>query len=135
MLKRVWLVALVAALAMPACAKRPDESNLRESFTAQIAKISNVTDLALSGDVLTFLGPDGRDGTASWLVRIDSIGLSPGSSELLSHEGHILSSWWRDGELIEPLGAMSGLPDVFLDIGIAQDCYALWDTVSNTWDW
>ena len=49
--------------------------------------------------------------------------------------GHVVSSWYADGELIEPLGSMSRLPDAFLDAGIAQDCYALWDEETGRWGW
>ena len=67
-------------------------------------------------------------------MRIDSAVLEP-RDEPVPYEGHILSSWYRDGELIEPLSSMSRLPDAFLDSGVAQECYALWDTESNAWDW
>ena len=41
--------------------------------------------------------------------------------------GTFVSSWYADGELIEPIGSMSRLPDEIFDAGIAQDCWALWD--------
>ena len=50
-------------------------------------------------------------------------------------QGNVISSWYADGELIEPLGSMSRLPDAFLNAGIAQDCWALWDADAGRWGW
>ena len=137
MIRRAWAAALVAAVTVTACAARPDEMNLRDSFAEQIASVAGVTGFERDGDELTFSGPDGRGGTAGWRVRIDSAVLEPGPDEQVPYQGHIVSSWYRDGELIEPLGTMSGLPDAFLDpaVGVAQECYALWDAEANAWDW
>ena len=102
---------------------------------AQITSVDGVRDIVRNGDELTFSGPDGRGGTANWRVRIDSAALEPGPNGQGPDQGHVLSSWHRDGELIEQLGSMSGLPEAFLDTGVAQDCYALWDTASHAWGW
>ena len=126
---------LVAAPVLAACAMQPGEVNLVSSFGEQIAAVNGVTDFEHDGSELTFMGPDGADGIASWRVTI-------GSTELVSNEGrpmegHVVSSWYRDGELIEPdysIG-MSMLPNGFLEAGIAQECYALWDEAESRWDW
>ena len=137
MIRRARIASLVGALTLTACAVQPDEMNLRASFAEQIASVSGVADFERDGDELTFSGPDGRGGTTDWRVRIDSAVLEPVPDQQMPYQGHILSSWYRNGELIEQLGSMSGLPDAFLDppIGVAQECWALWDTASNAWDW
>ena len=134
MIRRAWAAPLVAAVTLTACAGQPDEMNLRDSFAEQIASVAGVTAFERDGDELRFSGPDGRGGTAGWRVRIDSAVLEPGPDDQAPYEGHVVSSWSRDGELIESLGTMSGLPAAIQDAGIAQVCYALWDTASNTWD-
>jgi len=128
---------LVAACAVPPEAVPPGHANLRDSFVAQITSVDGVRAVAREGDGLTFSGPDGRGGTASWRVRIDSAVVEPGPGEGASPQGHIVSTWWRDGDEVEYLGAMTALPDVFLDppIGVGQECWAIWDTTSRTWGW
>ena len=137
MIRRTWAVTLVGVLTLTACAVQPGEVNLRTSFAEQIASADGVLDFERTGDELTFSGPDGRGGTAGWRVRIDSAVLEPGPDEQVPYQGHIVSSWYRDGELIQQLGSMSGLPDAFLNppVGVAQECWAFWDTTSNAWDW
>ena len=128
-------VTVGGLLAVAACAVQPGEMSLRASFAEQIVSVDGVADFERNDDELTFSGPDGRGGTGNWRVRIDSAALELRDDERVPYEGHVLSSWYRNEELIEPLGSMSGLPDAFLDTGVAQDCYALWDTASNAWDW
>ena len=135
MARRAWTAVAGGLLALAACATQPGELNLRESFVAQIAEVDGVTDVERDGDEVTFSRPDGRGGTASWRVHIDSAALEPGPNEQTPFLGHVLSSWFRDGERIEPLRSMSGLPEAILDTGIAQDCYALWDTTPQAWGW
>ena len=127
----------IGGLLVAACAAQPDEVNLRDSFADQIASVAGVQDFERDGDELRFSGPDGRGGLVEWRVRINSTKLTPSPDERMPFEGHIASSWWRDGELIEPLGGMSGLPDAFLDppVNVAQACYALWDAAANAWGW
>ncbi len=125
----------IGGLLVAACATQPDEVNLRDSFADQIASVASVQDIERVGDELRFSGPDGRGGVAEWRVRIDSTELKPSPDERMPFEGHIASSWWRDGELIEPLGTMSGLPRALQDSGIAQLCYALWNAELTVWGW
>ena len=133
--RRAWAATLVGALTLTACAVEPGKMNLRDSFADQIASVDGVTDFKRDSDELTFSGPDGQGGTASWRVRIESTEVRPSPEEHVPYEGHIASSWWRDGDLIEPLGTMSGLPTVLQDSGLAQVCYALWDADLNAWGW
>ena len=135
MIRRAWGTPLLGVLTLAACAMEPGELNLRDSFANQIASVDGVHDFERDGDVLTFTGPDGQDGTASWRVRIESTELKPGPDERAPDEGHVVSSWWRNGQLVEPLGTMSGLPTVLQDSGLAQVCYALWDSELNAWGW
>ena len=126
------LLVVVPVLAA-ACAMQPGEVNLVSSFAEQISAVEGVTDFEQDGSELTFMGPDGQDGIASWRVRIESTELVSAGERPL--EGHVVSSWYRDGELIEPLGSMSMLPNAFLETGLAQECYALWDEASSAWNW
>ena len=133
--ERLGSLLLVVVPVLGACAMQPGEVNLVSSFAERIAAVEGVTDFDHDGDELTFMGPDGGGGIASWRVAI-------GSTELVSNEGrplegHVVSSWYRDGELVEPdygIG-MSMLPNGFLEAGIAQECYALWDEGGSRWDW
>ena len=135
MIRHTWAMAVIGVLTSVACAERPGEINLRDSFAEQIASVEGIRDFQRDGDELTFSGPDGRGGTASWRVLIESTELRPSPDERLPYEGHISSTWWRDAELIAPLGTMSGLPTVLQDSGIAQVCFALWDAELNAWGW
>ena len=128
---RCLLPAVTVVLA--ACAVQPGEVNLVSSFGERIAAVDGVAEFERDDGELTFMGPDGGDGIASWRVTIVSTELV--SNEGRPLEGHVVSSWYRDGELIEPLGSMSMLPNQFLEAGIAQVCYALWDEAETRWDW
>ena len=128
-------ILLVVAPVLAACAVQPGEVNLASSFGEQLAAVDGVTDFVHDGNELTFMGPDGRGGIASWRVQMESTELV--SNEGRPLEGHVVSSWYRDGERIEPdysIG-MSMLPNEFVEVGIAQVCYALWDEAESGWDW
>ena len=132
-MKRFRSMLLVVVPVLAACAMQPGEINLVSSFGEQLAAVDGVTGFQHDGNELTFTGPDGGGGFASWRVRIESTELVSGDGRPL--EGHVVSSWYRDGELIEMMGSMYTLPNEFFDTGIAQECYALWDEASNSWDW
>lgn len=128
--------AIGAVLLLTACAMQPGEANLQDSFAAQIAAVDGVDNLERTGDEWTFRGLDGRGGTGDWHVRIESAVLEPREDERVPFEGHIRSIWTLNGTPVDPpVGAMSFLPQVFLDGGIAEVCYALWDAEQNAWDW
>ncbi len=128
--------AIGAALLLAGCAMQPGEANLQDSFTAQIAAVEGVDNLELTDGELTFRGPDGRGGTGDWHVRIESAVLEARDDERVPFEGHIRSTWSLNGTPVDPpMRAMSFLPQEFLDSGIAEVCYALWDADQNAWDW
>ena len=127
------LPVVVPALLAAACAMQPGEVNLVSSFAEQIAAVESVTDFEHDGDEITFMGPDGQGGLAAWRVSIQSTELV--ESDGRPTEGHVVSSWYRDGELIEPVGTIWTLPEEFLETGVAQVCYGLWDEAANRWDW
>jgi len=37
--------------------------------------------------------------------------------------------------MVESIGSMSRLPNEFLEVGIAQQCYAIWFKEEQEWDW
>ena len=117
---------LVAACAVQPNEVQPGDANLRDSFVAQITSVDGVRAVAREGDELTFSGPDGRGRTASWRVRIDSAVVEPAPGEGASPQGHIVSTWWRDGDEVEYLGTMTALC-------VGQECWAIWDTASRAW--
>lgn len=127
------LLPVAASVLAAACAMQPGEVNLARSFAEQIAAVEGVTDFRNAENTMSFTGPDGRGGTASWRVEIQSTELV--STGERPTEGHVVSFWYRDAELVFPLRQMSLLPDEFLDAGVAQRCYALWDEAANRWDW
>ena len=129
----VWIVAAVAAGC--AAAVEPGPDNLKASFAAQIDSIESVSGVEHTGDTLTFTETQADGTEVQWRVAIDSAVVEEPAVEGAPTQGHILSSWYADGEPIEPLGSMSRLPDAFLAAGIAQDCWALWDADAGRWGW
>ena len=129
----VWIVVAVAAGC--AAAVEPGAENLRASFAAQIDSIESVGGVGQTGDALSFTETRADGTEVQWRVTIDSAVVEEPAVEGAPTQGHVLSSWYADGELVEPLGSMSRLPDAFLEAGIAQDCWALWDADAGRWGW
>ena len=129
------VVSLLCGLAIGCGGGPPDADSLRTAFAEQIMSVSTVGNFDRDGDQLTFTGPGASGGEAAWLVRIDSAVVEPHEDQSVPYRGLITSSWYADGQLIEPVGTMSGLPSAFLDIGIAQDCWGLWDPTEGRWTW
>ncbi len=117
-------------------AVRGDTQNaaLRLSFVRQMEATPLVMNLMWDDPEVTFSGPDGSGGTTSWRVTIDatSIETQPDGSP---HRGNIFSSWYRDGELVDYSTSGPTLPEAFGDMGILQQCYALWDSIDEAWGW
>ena len=128
-----WTVA--AAAAGCAAAAEPGEDNLKASFAAEIDAVASVGGVERSGDELTFVETREDGAEVRWRVVIDSAAVAEPAAEGAPIQGRVVSSWYADGALIEPLGSMSRLPAAFLDAGIAQDCYALWDAETGRWGW
>ena len=116
-------------------APEPGEDNLKASFAAQIEGLASIGNLQRSGDELMFTERREGDTAVAWRVTIDSVRLEPRPDEAVPVQGNVVSSWYADGELIEPLGSMSRLPDEIFDAGLAQECWALWDAEQAAWGW
>lgn len=132
-------LCLAVLLALGACgaaeSHTADAESLRASFAAQIATLDTVGDFEREGGEMTFSGPDGSGGEVAWRVVIDSAVVGPWDDESLPYRGVVLSSWYADGEEIQSAGSISNLPSEFLDTGIAQDCWGLWDAAERHWTW
>ena len=129
-------VALTALAGLAAaCAPEPGEENLKASFAAQIEAVATVSAFERTGDELTFTEIREADSDVSWRVTIDSVTLEPRPDDAVPVQGNVVSSWYADGELIEPIGSIYTLPDEFFNAGIAQDCWALWDAEQAAWGW
>ena len=129
----VWAIGAVTAGC--AAAVEPGPDNLRASFSAQIDSIESVSGVERTGDSLTFTETQADGTQVEWRVVIDSAVVEPPAVDGAPTQGNVVSSWYADGALIESLGSMSRLPDAFLDAGIAQDCWALWDADAGRWGW
>ena len=129
----LWAVAAVAA----GCAAvvEPGADNLRASFAARIGGVESVSGVERTGDALRFTETQADGVEVQWRVTIDSAVVEEPAVEGAPTQGHVVSSWYADGEPIEPIGSMSRLPDAFLEAGIAQECYALWDEETGRWGW
>ena len=127
-------IAALAVLAA-ACAPEPGEENLKASFAAQIEAVATVTSFERTGDDLTFTQVREGDTDVSWRVTIESVALEPRPDEAVPVQGRVVSSWYADGELIEPIGSIYTLPEEFFDAGLAQECWALWDAENAVWGW
>ena len=118
---------------------QPDVDTLRASFIAQIESIDLVADLEVDGDELRFARPDGSGEDVEWRVRIDSLDVESrggGGARLL---GHVLSSWTANGRPITvwegSFGLETDMPNWVLEVGLATECYALWDDQAKAWGW
>ena len=132
---RVSLALASVALLTACAAGPPDADSLQASFAEQIAAVGGVSNFERDGTELTFSRPDGAGGQVAWRVTIDSVVVAPQTDEDYPYRGNILSSWYADGEAVEPVGSMSNLPSDFLDAGIAQDCWGLWAAAESRWTW
>ena len=135
-----WIVVLAALVPLVQCAgaepAEPNDESLRASFAQRIETTDLVSDFGRDGDELRFVGPDGEGGTAAWRVVIDTSLVEPRQfDEAVPFEGRLTSEWYADGEIVEYLGTMTALPQVYLDRGLAQECYANWIEAEKTWDW
>ena len=127
------VLPLAALFLAAACAVEPGEENLKTSFVEQIEGVSSVDGLQREGDAIRFTERRADGDDVSWRVTIDFASIArPGGAPV---QGAITASWYADGQLIEPIGTMSRLPDAFLEAGVAQECYALWDESAAAWDW
>ena len=133
-------LALVGAIA--ACGPsepQPDVETLRASFIAQIESIDLVADFEADGDDVRFVRPDGSGEDVEWRVRIDSLDVESGGGEGAQVLGHVVSAWTANGRPITVWESSAGLttdmPNWVLQVGLATDCYALWDEEAKAWGW
>ncbi|OLC48001.1 MAG: hypothetical protein AUH43_10520 [Acidobacteria bacterium 13_1_40CM_65_14] len=133
------LVVCVSASALAACrAAAPQqrlEQQLRDSFVQQIVSTGIVRDFQRNGDTLSFSARYGKELDAKWRVHIDSAAIEAGVDGTAKDKGVVKSSWYVNGEPIHRRGDQSDLPLPFLDNGIAQECWAFWDSRSHQWSW
>jgi hypothetical protein len=127
--------AICAAVLLTACGSRPAESTLRESFAEQLAANRFIRDFQRLGDELQFTGPGAEGGVAKWRVRVDSAVIEDNPDEAQPYKGTIKSSWYSDGQPVQPSGRDSNLPIELTDNGLSQDCWAFWDATSRRWTW
>jgi len=137
---RPWiLVICLSASALAACrAAAPEqrrEQQLRDSFAGQIASTAIVRDFRRDGDTVSFTARHGSQLDAKWRVHIDSVAIEHQKGEATPSRGIVKSSWSVNGEPIRPRGDQSDLPLPFLDNGLAQECWAAWDSRSHQWSW
>jgi hypothetical protein len=133
MRKRLLVLGL-SALALFACRAAP-EQQLKDSFVQQIASSGIVRDFQQQGDEVLFAANYGERPDAKWRVHVDSTSIERDADGTTPHKGVVRSSWYVNGEQIRPRGDQSDLPLAFLDQGIAQECWALWDKSNNQWSW
>jgi hypothetical protein len=136
MRKHLLRATLILVLLASACGDgRPAASGLRDSFAAQLASNRFVSNVQRDGDSLTFSGPaaDGRAG--AWRIVIDSAEIEPNADPSLPYKGTVTSSWYSDGQVIRPSGRESNLPAELTSNGLAQECWALWNSASARWEW
>ena len=131
------IIYLLSALVLAGCSVElePTSKTLIKSFAQQVSAVEMVDNFELDDDELTFSGPDNSGGQAAWLVNIDSVVIEAHDDDNMPFRGLVQSSWYANGQLIEPIGSISHLPSEFLDAGIAQDCWGLWDAATHRWTW
>ena len=138
------LMALVTSLVLAHCGggQTPNatvvasEESLQDSFAMRIEKTDLVTDFRREGGELIFTGPDGAGGAVAWRVVVDSLFVEAQEfDEERPYVGRITSIWHANGEVVEYLGNMTALPDVYLDRGLGQKCWAFWIEADKRWDW
>jgi len=134
-LRVVCLTVSALAACRAAAPERRQEQQLRDSFAQQIASIGIVRDFHRDGDTLSFSARYGHELDAKWRVQIDSATIELQADGTTKDKGLVKSSWYVNGEPIRPRGSQSDLPLPFLDAGIAQECWALWDSSSHQWSW
>jgi hypothetical protein len=131
----VWAAVTLALLSSACGDGMPGADDLRDSFAAQLEANSFVSDVQRNGDDITFSGPGAGGGVGAWRVVIDDAVIEPNDDPSLPYKGTVTSSWYFDGELVQPSGSESNLPLELTSNGLAQSCWALWNTTSERWEW
>jgi hypothetical protein len=133
------IAIIIATVTVAACSSGPGADTLRDSFAQQVAANRFIKDFQRDGDDLAFTGPGADGGIAAWRVHIDSAVIEPneGADNSATHpyKGTVKSSWFSDGQIVQPSGGESNLPIELLSNGISQDCWAFFDQASGKWSW
>lgn len=133
---RLLRAVLILVLLASACGDgRPSASDLRDSFAAQLAANRFVSNVQPDGDAITFSGLSPGGGVGTWRIVINSAEVVPNDDPSLPYKGTITSSWYSDGQLVRPSGRESNLPVELTSNGLAQECWALWNSASARWEW
>jgi len=135
MVRAASVVGVVVFMVACGLAQEIPTEVLKRSFTEQVQAVVGIDTFQRVQDELTFGYQNSDEAVVQWRVVIDSVTLEMDDTRTHPVRGDLLSSWYADGVLVEPLGPMSRLPDAFLDAGVAQRCYALWDADSGEWGW
>jgi hypothetical protein len=129
------VVLLTAAAFSAACSGAPGEQGLHDAFAQQLGANTFVKEFQRNGDDMTFVGPGPEGGTAKWRVHIDSGVIESNDDAKMPYKGTIHSSWYADGQKIEPSARESHLPYELTSNGLSQDPWAFWDPAAKKWDW
>lgn len=129
------ITTLLFILAAATGCGAPGEQGLRDSFAEQLAANRFVNGFTRNGDELTFSGPGPEGATAKWRVQIDAAIVEAQDDEAQPYKGTVRSSWFADGQKIEPSGGQSNLPFELMSNGLSQDCWAFWDEAGKRWSW
>lgn len=133
---RLITAACAVAILTAACGTgAPSDTDLRESFAEQLVANAFVRDVQRNGDEITFTGPAAGGGSGAWRVVIESASVDPNDDPSHPYKGTIESSWYSEGQLVEPSGSESNLPVELMSNGLAQDCWALWNDAAKRWEW
>jgi hypothetical protein len=128
------LAAAIAALIAAGCG-RPTADDLRDSFAQQLAANKFVKDFQRRGEELQFTGPDVDGSTIRWRVHVDSAVVESNGDAGKPFKGIVKSSWYAADRRVVPTGSESNLPLELISNGVAQDCWALWNTATRRWEW
>ena len=131
------IVVVLGATLIAGCTSQrtPTELNLKTSFVDQIASVEAVSGIVLGDDGFEFVHPNTDGAPVTWSVAFRTVTLVPPRSNDDVYQGQVESAWYANGEIVEPIGSMSRLPNSFLEAGIAQTCYAIWFEEEKRWDW
>lgn len=128
------LCAVIAAMLTVGCSK-PGVDGLRESFATQLASNRYIQNFQRAGGDLIFSGPTVDGEVARWRVHVDSAAIEDNNDQGKPYKGVIKASWYVNEQLVTPMGRDSNLPLQLTANGLAQECWALWNSTSKTWEW
>lgn len=135
MLRCSAALLLTLTVLMAGCARPPAADGLRDSFAAQLAANTFVSEFQRSGDNMTFKAPRPDGEPAMWRVHINTAVVEKQDSKTQPWKGTVTSSWFVNGEEIVPRGTDSNLPLELTSNGLGQECWAFWEADKQLWSW